>query len=114
MICHEVEPLLSALVDDELEPDRVRILRAHLEECVTCRNFLDTEEEVKRLLHASKPAPVPSPPELANLADRVRLAAHAIRRRQRIRWCGLASAAAIAGALLLPPLFSTPRTPTAL
>jgi anti-sigma factor RsiW len=48
--CHDVRRLLDAYVDDELAPVDQAAVRAHLDECVTCRHRLTDLDQLGRIV----------------------------------------------------------------
>lgn len=56
MTCTELRPLIPALVDGELDPDRARDAGAHLAACDACRRAHDRERAASALLRERLPA----------------------------------------------------------
>lgn len=55
--CREIEKLLNAYTDGELdEPDRLRV-KAHLQECASCSQLARRKEDEARLLHSGTLVP---------------------------------------------------------
>ena len=55
--CREIEKLLNAYTDGELdEPDRLRV-KAHLQECASCSQSVQRKEAEARLLHSGTLVP---------------------------------------------------------
>jgi mycothiol system anti-sigma-R factor len=48
-------PSLLRHLDQELRGQTLVEFRAHLEECAACRQEIEAEEELSRLLHRSRP-----------------------------------------------------------
>jgi hypothetical protein len=40
--CDQLSALLSQFIDDELPPEKCRLIRAHLGECASCRDLMST------------------------------------------------------------------------
>jgi anti-sigma factor RsiW len=57
--CHDIEPLLSELVDGALTPDEQRRVEAHLDTCAACRRIRRDLERVRRAARALAPVPPP-------------------------------------------------------
>jgi anti-sigma factor RsiW len=63
--CRELEPLLAAYVDDEVGPNDVGRLQAHLASCSSCRRRVAGERAAREVLHARRRELVRSaPPQL--------------------------------------------------
>lgn len=60
MNCASVRNLLSAYLDSELPGSEMQQVRAHLEECPTCRAECDDLREVKSLLRGLPPCCAPN------------------------------------------------------
>jgi anti-sigma factor RsiW len=78
MTCHDVEPLLSAYVDQELPADDFRTLSRHLALCQSCAGQRDALSGVKSVLHAQ---PRPSLPPDIRAAIRARTSGASIPER---------------------------------
>jgi hypothetical protein len=57
--CHDVEPLLSDLIDGTLSPDDRRGVEAHLDTCAPCRGIRRDLERVRRAARALGPVRPP-------------------------------------------------------
>jgi anti-sigma factor RsiW len=69
---------LNALVDGDLSGNQERQLRAHLEQCTSCRAHLDSLTALKRTIGRAYEGETPSPP----LRCAVRAGAAKRRRRE--------------------------------
>ncbi|RMD92861.1 MAG: hypothetical protein D6814_16350 [Calditrichaeota bacterium] len=49
--CKDIEPLLTAYIDAELGSDDVKMVEAHLSQCVECAEKLEKERGIKRMVH---------------------------------------------------------------
>jgi len=58
--CHGFEEDLSALLDDELAPERAAELRAHVAACASCRELLGRLARVDSSLSGAPARPVPA------------------------------------------------------
>ena len=107
--CQEFEAELSALLDDELSPERAALLRTHIASCERCRAQLAQLARLDSLLAG---APAPAVPASLRARLDVRLAAAngsgpgvrvSVSRAPRRAWRGrsAAAAAAIAAGLAL-------------
>lgn len=66
--CEEASELITALVDGELDLDRMAHIREHLDKCADCQARKAMEERLKAFLH-ERLAQVETP---ADLKDRIR------------------------------------------
>ncbi len=58
--CTDLEPLISAYVDDELWPAQREMIALHLERCQTCQTYMIAHQRARRLLTSSAyPGKVP-------------------------------------------------------
>jgi mycothiol system anti-sigma-R factor len=69
--CGDYRENMLLYLDKELSVSQVIEFRAHIEKCKACRQVLEAEEELSRILHRLRP--LHSAP--ATLRDRIRLAA---------------------------------------
>ncbi|MEO8258104.1 MAG: zf-HC2 domain-containing protein [Acidobacteriota bacterium] len=89
--CHQIDPLVTPFVDEEITPADRHLVDRHLQECRACRGRVSAERAVQGLLRArrsvlagaeSSPAalrtrlaslgrPVPAPPAARSWRDRV-------------------------------------------
>ena len=53
--CGDCRENILLYLDKELSASQVLELRAHLEICEACRQVLEAEDELSRLLHGSRP-----------------------------------------------------------
>ena len=101
LTCATADADLSALLDDELTPERARELREHLESCPACRAELEALEVVRRAVRTGVAGPVPDlvAPTLARIeAEELRFAR---RGEWRVRATIAATAAAAAAVALI-------------
>lgn len=61
--CEQMETLITAYIDQELEKKAAANVEDHLEACAPCRERYEAEAEVKRMLR-ERVQPVSAPPEL--------------------------------------------------
>src|SRR4051794_24287637 len=61
MNCHEIEPLLSALVDNELTPEERHTVQEHLRGCAICWRTLTVYQSFNKAALAVLPARVVVP-----------------------------------------------------
>ena len=59
MTCRQAEPLLARAAEGTLDAGRCAALALHLDACADCRDALDAQRAVRRLLAARPPAPAP-------------------------------------------------------
>lgn len=103
--CAEVEPLLGALLDGELETERQLELERHLESCSACAACQRAALELRERLRGAAPY-FPAPPALT---ARIRAAMEPPRRFRILHWGWVpAAAAALMLVLLLPRLAARP------
>ena len=76
-LCRDVRPLLSAYMDNDLTPDELRVVQAHVAACPECAALLAEYRQVRALVRA---LPQPQPPPALRAAVFAR-ATPAYRRR---------------------------------
>jgi len=120
MTCRDVEPLVTAFVDGELDNGRASALRGHMRSCEACHALVEDEAAVR---HAAEQLDTPEPPSSMWDGVEARLAAaemtDARRPRMWLWWQGVrrpviaGSALAAAAALAIAWLAARrdPRTP---
>jgi hypothetical protein len=93
MHCEQVQPLIEALLDDELDPATASNVHAHCAACPSCQTQRRDEQMLRQALR-TLPAPVPS--EAFRQRAFVRAAQLARRRQRWTAWAGTAVAASLA------------------
>lgn len=103
MTCKKANRLLSALLDNELSVEEARLVRAHLEECVSCSEEAKAITSLKAKLSAVQPV-APDP----ELFSKIRRRVHhpALLRSERQRAVGLVALSACASALMAALVFA--------
>jgi anti-sigma factor RsiW len=94
MNCSKVRNLLSAYVDEELDPREMLAVRTHLENCRACCAECDEIRSMREVLHRLPAKPVP-PELLSRIRSRLEEADEGVLERVHP---GLGAAAALAAA----------------
>jgi anti-sigma factor RsiW len=114
-LCHSIETLSVALLDDELVAEERRELELHMLDCASCRQHLESERtELAMIRKALVPPPTPDllKARIARALDAEDAAAIRSGRRRWSRWFLPGSAMAAAAAALLV-VFAGPADPHA-
>ena len=95
--CGGYEPLLSAYLDDQLEPEEIWLVQAHLHACSVCTESLVRLMALARAFHAL-PQPMPAADPWEAIAFTLRRE-HLVQPRWRRHWrsWGIAAAAMLLG-----------------
>lgn len=80
--CNDIEPLLAARADEELDPRRLEAVERHLSECASCRATAEVQRQVRDLLVARADNLRSRAPE----SLRQRLTATVAQRERRTVW----------------------------
>lgn len=105
MNCQDVQRLLAAIVDDELETSEILAAQEHLETCTDCRLEVTIQRNFRSLL--ASPAARDEPPRnlglriQQSLAREARQAGRAATVRRFAAWFNMRPALALAASLLL-------------
>ena len=94
MECRKYQELISAELDGEITPEESAALRAHLEQCETCRRYREALQALSRLTQTEEAVPEGFAAfVMGALPERIP------RRRQFRRWAGLAAALVLVAGL---------------
>ncbi len=113
-ICDRYRDLIHSKIDGDLDAEGERELRVHLAVCPSCREEATSLESVAAGLRSLAPAPMPDDLFDAALARTSRGSRGRVLPfvRKRAAWIGLAAAAAITAAILVPSYFRAPSGPS--
>jgi anti-sigma factor RsiW len=106
MTCHDIQSLISARLDGELDPGRERTLQQHLDACPACRRLAGALAAADAALDAL-PEPEPAPGFAGRVMDR--LGGQEIPRRFRPLPLALGVASFLGGVALAVLMNGEPR-----
>lgn len=59
MLCHDVGPLLSEFIDEEVDAATLEKMKEHLDMCAPCRKFMESLEKTSRMLQDDPSVQIP-------------------------------------------------------